>query len=43
VKGKSAVSHSKTGDIIWHEPVTHSVTNTGKNTTKVAVLEFNGN
>jgi quercetin dioxygenase-like cupin family protein len=42
VKGKSTVNHSKTGDIVWHEPVTHSVTNTGKTTTKVAVLEFNG-
>jgi quercetin dioxygenase-like cupin family protein len=42
VKGKSTVNHSKTGDIKWHEPETHSVTNTGKTTTKVAVLEFNG-
>jgi quercetin dioxygenase-like cupin family protein len=42
VKGKSTVSHSKTGDMKWHEPETHSVTNTGKNTIKVAVLEFNG-
>ena len=42
VKGKSTVNHSKTGDIVWHEPVTHSVTNTGKTTTKVAVLEFSG-
>jgi quercetin dioxygenase-like cupin family protein len=42
VKGKSTVNHSKTGDIKWHEPETHSVTNTGKTTTKVAVLEFSG-
>lgn len=42
VKGKSTVNHSTTGDMKWHEPETHSVTNTGKTTTKVAVLEFSG-
>jgi quercetin dioxygenase-like cupin family protein len=34
--------HSKTGDILWHEPETHTILNTGKTTAKVAVLEFAG-
>lgn len=34
--------HSKPGDIQWHEPETHTITNKGKNTVKVAVLEFAG-
>src|SRR5579884_337968 len=40
VKGKSSKAHSKAGDIKWHEPETHSVTNTGKTPAKVAVLKF---
>jgi quercetin dioxygenase-like cupin family protein len=40
VKGKSSKAHEKTGDIQWHEPETHAVTNTGKTPAKVAVLEF---
>ena len=32
--------HSKAGDIMWHEPETHTITNTGKTPVKVAVLEF---
>lgn len=32
--------HSKTGDIMWHEPETHTITNIGKTPVKVAVLEF---
>jgi quercetin dioxygenase-like cupin family protein len=34
--------HSKVGDIMWHEPETHTILNTGKTTAKVAVLEFAG-
>jgi quercetin dioxygenase-like cupin family protein len=34
--------HSKPGDIQWHEPETHTITNNGKATVKVAVLEFSG-
>lgn len=34
--------HSKAGDIQWHEPETHTITNNGKAAVRVAVLEFAG-
>jgi quercetin dioxygenase-like cupin family protein len=34
--------HSKVGDIMWHEPETHTIINSGKTVAKVAVLEFKG-
>lgn len=36
-----AHTKSKAGDIEWHNPVAHTVTNSGKNTAKSVLLEFN--
>jgi quercetin dioxygenase-like cupin family protein len=36
------VVHNKTGEVTWNNPVVHVVTNTGKTTAKVVVLEFRG-
>lgn len=36
------VVHSKTGEVTWNNPVVHTVTNTGKTTARVVVLEFRG-
>ncbi|HEY2498028.1 MAG TPA: hypothetical protein VGK24_13240 [Candidatus Angelobacter sp.] len=36
------VVHNKTGEVTWNNPVVHTVTNTGKTTAKVVVLEFRG-
>jgi quercetin dioxygenase-like cupin family protein len=36
------VVHSKAGEVTWNNPVVHTVTNTGKTTAKVVVLEFRG-
>jgi quercetin dioxygenase-like cupin family protein len=36
------VVHNKTGEPTWNNPVIHTVTNTGKTTAKVVVLEFRG-
>ena len=39
-KGSETKLHSKVGDITWNEATTHTVTNTGKTTAKVAVVDF---
>jgi quercetin dioxygenase-like cupin family protein len=39
-KGAETKLHSKAGDIIWNEPTTHAVTNTGSTAAKVAVIDF---
>jgi len=36
------VVHAKVGEQTWNNPVVHTVTNTGKSTAKVVVLEFRG-
>jgi quercetin dioxygenase-like cupin family protein len=36
------VVHSRTGEQTWNNPVVHTVTNSGKTTAKVVVLEFRG-
>jgi quercetin dioxygenase-like cupin family protein len=36
------VVHFKVGEVTWNNPVVHTVTNTGKTTAKVVVLEFRG-
>src|SRR5215467_3968183 len=36
------VVHNKAGEVTWNNPVVHTVTNTGKTTAKVVVLEFRG-
>jgi mannose-6-phosphate isomerase-like protein (cupin superfamily) len=38
----ATVVHSKTGEPTWNNPVVHTVTNTGKTTARVVVLEFRG-
>jgi quercetin dioxygenase-like cupin family protein len=36
------VVHNKTGEVTWNNPIVHTVTNSGKTTAKVVVLEFRG-
>jgi hypothetical protein len=36
------VVHSKAGEQTWNNPAVHTVTNSGKSTAKVVVLEFRG-
>ena len=40
-KAETAV-HLKTGELVWNDPETHSVSNTGKTTAKLVILEFKG-
>ena len=37
------VVHSKTGELVWNNPVVHTITNSGKSVARTVVLEFNGN
>jgi quercetin dioxygenase-like cupin family protein len=34
--------HLKTGELVWNDPETHAVSNTGKTTAKLVILEFKG-
>lgn len=39
-KGAETKLHAKAGDINWHEPTTHAVTNSGTTAARVAVIDF---
>src|SRR5258707_7370289 len=40
-KAESAI-RLKTGELVWNDPETHAVSNTGKTTAKLVILEFKG-
>lgn len=40
--GPETESSYKTGEVRWNNPVVHTITNSGKETAKVVVLEFRG-
>jgi len=40
--GKETVVHQKAGELAWHDPVTHTIKNTGTKPAKIVSLEFKG-
>lgn len=40
--GPETLAHNKTGEISWHNPVVHSMTNGGSSPVRAVVLEFRG-